>query len=73
MGQTFGVESEGSMSTSNRVNPPKGLGDRCAELLKRLGNVPLEQLTPEERQELREATDGMFRPSDKEKRPRPRK
>ncbi len=61
------------MSTSNRVNPPKGLRDRCEKLLKRLGHVPLEQLTPEEQQELREATDGTFRPSQREPRRRSRK
>jgi hypothetical protein len=54
------------------VNPPKGLRERCEELLKRLGDVPLDQLTPEERRELREATNGMFRPSGEEPDDRPR-
>lgn len=40
--------------------------DRCDELLKRLGDVPLSDLTPQERRDLREATEGMFRPSEKE-------
>lgn len=40
--------------------------DRCDELLRRLGDLPLSELTPEERKELREATEGMFRPSERE-------
>lgn len=40
--------------------------DRCDELLRRLGDLPLSELTPEERKELLEATEGMFRPSESE-------
>jgi len=61
------------MSTFNRLNPSKGLRDHCEELLQRIGDVPLDQLTPEERRELREATRGMFRPSGEEPDDRPRR
>jgi hypothetical protein len=73
MGQTFCVVSEGGpMSTFNRITPARGMRDRCQELIERLGDVPLAQLTPEERRELREATRGMFRPSGEEPDDRPR-
>jgi hypothetical protein len=61
------------MSAFNRLDPTKGLRERCEELLERIGDVPLDQLTPEERRELREATDGMFRPSGEEPDERPRR